>query len=301
MRDVSGKTALITGAAAGIGLGMTKAFLDAGMNVVMCDVQEAKLASAIAGLEAGARAHSIVLDVSDRAAMNAAAAEVDGRFGPLHILCNNAGLNGQTSIDEVGPEEWDWLVSINLNGVMNGLFAFLPGMKAHGEGGHVVNTSSIAGLLPMPVPGGTYSALKFAVRGLSDSLRMALAPHRIGVSVLCPGLVRSDIRESAEALIPDGVRGQMKLPDTNPMAAGVDPSNAGMSPLEVGERVLEAICENRAYILTHADFVDELREEFDAILDAFPKDQDVDPVRQGFENGRREAVRAARAVADQLV
>lgn len=300
MRDVDGKTALITGGASGIGLGMARAFLDAGMNVVIVDLQEARLAQAAQQLAAGDRLLTIRLDVSDRAAMAAAAEEVERRFGPLHLLCNNAGLNGQTSIDEVGPEEWDWLVSVNLNGVMNGLFAFLPGMKAHGEGGHIVNTSSIAGILPMPAPGGTYTALKFAVRGLTDSLRMALATQDIGVSVLCPGLVRTNIRESAETLIPEGVRDTMKLPEVNPMEAGVDPSNAGMDPLEVGRRVLEGVRRNDAYILPHGEFVDEVREEFDRIIAAFPRDQEADPVRAGFEAGRREAVREARRLADQI-
>lgn len=300
MRDLANRTAFVTGGASGIGFGMARAFFDAGMNVAIADIREDKLAEAAGRLGAADRVLTVPLDVSNRAQMAAAAEAVASRFGPVHVLCNNAGLNGQTSIDEVGPEEWDWLVSVNLTGVMNGLFAFLPGMKAHGQGGYVVNTSSMAGILPMPSPGGTYTALKFAVRGLSDSLRLALAAHGIGVSVLCPGLVRSEIRLSAETLIPDAVRGKMRLPEVNPMQSGFDPSNAGMDPLEVGRCVVEGIRQNKAYILPHSEFIDEVRGEFGAILAAFPGDQEPDAGRIFYEDRRREAVEAAKRLADSL-
>ncbi|MEA1672783.1 SDR family oxidoreductase [Nitrospirillum sp. BR 11163] len=300
MRDLANKTAFVTGGASGIGFGMARAFLDAGMNVAIADMRIDKLTDAGDRLGAADRLLAIPVDVSDRAAMLAAAKDVTRRFGNVHLLCNNAGVIGQTSIDEVGPEEWDWLVSVNLTGVMNGIFAFLPGMKAHGDGGHIVNTSSMAGILPLPSPGGTYTTLKFAVRGLSDSLRLALAAHGIGVSMFCPGLVRSDLHLSAETLIPEAVRGTTGLPETSRMQGGVNPGDAGMDPLEAGRCALEGIRANKPWIFSHGEFVDEVRAEFDAILAAFPRDQAPDEGRLFFEERRREAIVAARHLADRL-
>ncbi len=299
MKIVDGKTAFITGGASGIGFGMARAFLDAGMNVVIADVRDEALETAANHLRGYNRPfHLIKADVTDRAAMFRAAEEVKQTFGNVHLLCNNAGVVSQTSIDEIGPTEWDWIVDINLNGVMNGIMAFLPGMKAHGEGGHIVNTSSMAGILPLPAPAGAYSAVKFAVRGLSDSLRLALAYQNIGVSTLCPGLVRSNLMVSTAALFPQSVTQQVQAVQPDPASDAVIPNGGGMDAREFGEHVLQGVRDNAAYILPHGEFLAEARDLFIQILDSFALTENIDPGRLEFEAKRREqTLAAARAAA----
>lgn len=289
MKEVKDKVAFVTGAASGIGLGMVSVFLAAGMRVVLADVRQDALEKAAAGLDHdGDRFHLVAFDVADRSAMAGAVEETQRVFGKVHVLCNNAGVGGHTSIEEASYEEWDWVFGVNVGGVINGIKSFLPAIRAHGEGGHIVNTASMGGLLPVPAPLGIYSASKFAVRGISDALRLALAPTEVGVSVLCPGLVRSEIAENALRLSPVApVGGPQSIFPPGVMAAGMD-------PVLVGQRVLEGIRNNDAYILTHGEFKDEVRETFDEILAAFPADPG-DPVRVSIENGRRQAVAALKA------
>lgn len=293
MFDLRGKTAFVTGGAGGIGLGITKVLLRNGMNVVAADLLPERLviaASAVA--EFGERVHFLQLDVSDRKAMLHAADEAERRYGNIHVLCNNAGVRGSAPIDVALYEDWDWVMGVNFNGVVNGIVSFLPRIKAHGEGGHIVNTSSVAGLIPMPGDGGVYSASKFAVRGLSDSLRLALAKFDIGVSVLCPGITRSYMLQSEKCR-----PAHLATPASRLAPALDDPSlaDAGMDPVEVGECVLRAIQRNEPYILTHGEFKDELKGLFDEILAAFPGDQLIDPLRLAFEAGRRAEIAEAKA------
>lgn len=292
MKDVRDKVAFVTGAASGIGLGMARAFLKANMKVMLADVRETALRNAVAGLEAlPGRFHHVVLDVTDRAAMARAAEQTLDVFGKVHVLCNNAGVGGNISIEEAGYEEWDWVFGVNVGGVINGLCSFLPHIRAHGEGGHIVNTSSMGGLLPLPAPLGIYTASKFAVRGISDALRLTLAYSNVGVSVLCPGLVRTEIADNTRQLSPvraDGTKLSQPDPEHNFEHA------KGMDPLRVGERVLQGILRDEAYILPHGEFKDEVREVFEEILAAFPEN-DIDPARLPFENARREATRAMKA------
>lgn len=294
MKDIRDKVAFVTGAASGIGLGMARAFLEADMKVVLADVRQDVLERAAQdiGRDAG-RFHLITLDVRDRSAMACAADEARQVFGKVHVLCNNAGVGARTSMEEAGYDEWDWVLGVNVGGVINGIRSFLPLIRAHGEGGHIVNTASIGGLLPLPPPLGIYSASKFAVRGISDSLRLALAGTEVGVSVLCPGLVRSEIAENTVRLSPAAAAGGG---DAVPVqAAGLA---LGMDPLEVGRRVLDGIRGNEAYILTHGEFKDEVREIFGEILDAFPSDGG-DPARAAIEQGRRQAVAAMKAALEK--
>lgn len=290
MKEVKDKVAFVTGAASGIGLGMVRVFLAAGMKVVLADVRRDALEKAATGLDRDSgRFHLIELDVADRSAMASAVDETQSVFGKVHVLCNNAGVGGHTSIEEASYEEWDWVFGVNVGGVINGIKSFLPAIRAHGEGGHIVNTASIGGLVPVPPPLGIYAATKFAVRGISDALRLALAPTEVGVSVLCPGLVRSEIAENARRLSPVTTIGGEEIVAVQNAALAV-----GMDPVQVGQRVLEGIRSNNAYILTHGEFKDELRETFDEILAAFPADPG-DPVRAAIENGRRQAVAALKA------
>jgi NAD(P)-dependent dehydrogenase (short-subunit alcohol dehydrogenase family) len=298
MQNVEGKVAFITGAASGIGLGMAKVFLKNKMKVIVADIIEDRLADAAADLlPFGPNFHLLQVDVTDRVSMDGAADEAERVFGKVHILCNNAGVNANVPMDLASYEDWDWVLGVNLGGVINGIVTFVPRIKAHGEGGHIVNTSSMAGLIPLPGTGGMYSASKFAVRGLSDCLRLRLGAFNIGVSTLCPGLTRSRILESEAA------RPAHLAPKTpaKPRKASEGPSaaNSGMSPVEVGERVLRGIRENDPYILTHGEFKDEVRGLFDDILSAFPDDP-ADAGRIAFEDGRRRMTNEARAQADSL-
>lgn len=302
MKRISGKTAFITGGASGIGLGMAKAFVSAGMQVVIADLRKDHIDEAMTFLKSSAQSvHPMLLDVANRDAMERAAREAEGVFGPIHILCNNAGINIISPLDQAGFEDWDWLLSVNLGGVINGLVSFIPRMKAHGQGGHIVNTSSIAGIVAGP-GNGIYSATKFAIRGLSESLRYDLAPHSIGVSVLCPGTVATNLHQSEEnrpdrykGKADDLLREQRSL--TGTLFKQVLPT--GMDPVEVGEKVLRGIRNNDFYILSHPEFKEEFQESFDEIIAALP-DEPLNPQREVFEEERRRHRRGARQRASEI-
>ena len=283
MQDVEGKVAVVTGGASGIGYGIVRTFLRAGMKVAVLDWSQANLDEVKAELKGANNVHFLKVDVTDRAAMAAAADEVERVFGKVHVVCNNAGVASGQPTDEADYAEWDRVLAVNLGGVINGVKSFTPKIKAHGEGGHIVNTSSMAGLIPLPDTGGIYAASKFAVRGLTDSLRLNLAKDGIGVSTLCPGLTRSRIMSTASA---DGAA---------PEADALFNDMAGaMDPLELGEAVLRGIKANTPYILPHGEFKAEVREIFDEILELFPEGQDVPEARLAFERRRREVTEAAK-------
>lgn len=285
MRNFEGKVAFVTGGASGIGLGMVRNFLGQGMKVVIADFDEEHLAEAKKLLAGSNAVHFIRVDVSDREALRGAAQEALDVFGKIHVLCNNAGVGGGSNLDEDEFDAWDRALSINLGGVVNGVKIIVPIIKAQGEGGHVVNTSSMAGVVPLPAMG-TYSTAKYAVRGLTESLRMQLAPHGIGVSCLYPGGTKS-------ALIPVPAEGEE--PEIEGVEGGLlrllwSAMRAGMEPMELGAMVVEAIRENRPHIFTHLEFLEEVKARHRALEDAFPMDQQVPQTRRDFENARREAV-----------
>jgi NAD(P)-dependent dehydrogenase (short-subunit alcohol dehydrogenase family) len=284
VQDFEGKVAVVTGGASGIGYGIARTFLKAGMKVAILDASPAHLEEVRAELKGVNNVHLLRVDVTDRAAMALAADEVVRVFGKVHVVCNNAGIASGQATDEADYAEWDRVLAVNLGGVINGIKSFVPKIKAHGEGGHVVNTSSMAGLIPLPGTGGIYATSKFAVRGLTDSLRLNLAKDGIGVSTLCPGLTRSRIMASA-----------------NPEAGEVETDalfndmSGAMDPLELGEAVLRGIQRNDPYILPHGEFKEEVREIFEEILALFPEGQDVPEARLEFERRRREITEAAKA------
>jgi len=294
MENVEGKVAFITGGGSGVGFGMAKVFHDAGMKIVIADIRQDHLDRTMAYFdETGRKAHPIRLDVTDREAFNRAADEVERLFGKVHVVCNNAGVNFFAPMDECTYDDWDWLLSVNLGGVINGVRTFVPRIKEHGDGGHIVNTASMAAFITGP-GAGVYTTSKFAVRGLSESLRWSLAPHRIGVSVLCPALVKSEIYES------DMTRPQRFSSDIGPanqefMARLPEIHQFGMEPEEVGEKVLRGIQRNDLYIFTHPEFKKELKDLFDEILAALPEEGEADPRRLAFEEMRRQANARAKA------
>jgi NAD(P)-dependent dehydrogenase (short-subunit alcohol dehydrogenase family) len=271
---------------------MARAFVEAGMSVVLADVHDGRLGEACAQLAAAAdRVHAINVDVTDRAALARAADEAERRFGRVHIVCNNAGVNLFNDMAAATYQDWDWLMGVNLGGVINGVVTFVPRIRAHGQGGHIVNTASMAAFIAGP-GAGIYTAAKFGVRGLSEALRWSLAPHGIGVSVYCPGLVDSSIYLS------DEIRPAHLAADTTPadpefMERLPEIQRQGMPPLEVGQKVLRGIRAGDFYIFSHPEFADELREIFDEALAALPRER-APAARLRFEEGRRAAKAAAR-------
>ncbi len=261
------------------------------MNVVIADVRQDHLDEAMKSF-AGKKVHPIRLDVTDRIAMGRAADETERVFGKVHVLCNNAGVNLFNDIAEASYDDWDWILGVNLGGVVNGVRTFVPRIKAHGEGGHVVNTASMASFIAS-ARAGIYCASKFAVRGISEALRGSLLPHRIGVSVLCPGLVKSVIYES-EKIRPEHLSAEATRTDPQFLARLAQLHEIGMTPEEVGEKVLRAIRRNDFYVFTHPEFKDELRAVFDEAIQALP-DEPAPSARLAFEDGRRAMAAAERA------
>ncbi|HUN76092.1 MAG TPA: SDR family NAD(P)-dependent oxidoreductase [Steroidobacteraceae bacterium] len=296
MSDSAGKVAFITGGASGLGFGMAQAFCSAGMKVVIADIRQDHLDQSIEHFaRRGERqsVHPIRVDVTDRKAMAAAADETERVFGKVHVVCNNAGINLFNDIAAATWDDWDWVLGVNLGGVVNGVHTFLPRIRKHGEGGHIVNTASMAAFIAGP-SAGIYTCAKFAVRGLSEALRFSAAPLGIRVSVVCPGLIDSAIYES------DRIRPTHLASTSGPLDPGFVSRlaelhhRAGMAPLEAGERVLRGMRRGDFYIFTHPEFKDELREIFDEALAALP-DEQPPAERLAFEERRRALKAQARA------
>lgn len=284
MKHFAGRVAFVTGGASGIGYGLVQNFLRQGMKVVAVDFNRSYLQEKRQALAGRNDVHFIEADVGDRDQVRSAADEAVRLFGRIHVLCNNAGIGGGGDTHDPDFEDWDRALRVNLGGVVNGVKIITPLILAHGEGGHIVNTSSMAGIVPLPLPGlGAYQTAKFAVRGLTESLRMSLAPHGIGVSCLFPGGTRTRIIEA-------GARNEAER------AAAVEMTASWMDPVELGALVIEAIRANAPYILTHIEFREEVR-ELCAMLDAaFPRDQQVPDGRRGFEDQRRAIARQLRTL-----
>jgi NAD(P)-dependent dehydrogenase (short-subunit alcohol dehydrogenase family) len=288
IQDLRGKTAFITGGASGIGLGMAEAFVDEGMNVVIADIEAAALASADAQLRRKSNAvHAIRLDVTDRDAFAHAADEVERVFGNLHVLCNNAGVASRGFVSQASYDDWDWTLGVNIGGVVNGIRTFLPRMVAHGEGGHVVNTASMAGLGASP-GNVLYSTTKFAVVGLSEGLQKELAPEGIGVTVLCPAAVRTNFNRSARNR-PDSLDDTGTLLDEEFYALMDEAFEVGMAPRELGDMVVAAIRENRLYVIPHGEFRDAYKQKIDEILASWSDPPPADSRRVTANKKRQEA------------
>jgi NAD(P)-dependent dehydrogenase (short-subunit alcohol dehydrogenase family) len=286
MKDFAGRTAFVTGGANGIGIGLVSALLQQGCNVAIADIRSESIEAALKSL-GDPRVMGVQVDVSARDAMAQAADQVEAKFGPVSLLFNNAGINLFQTIEESSYDDWDWVMGVNLHGPINGVMTFVPRMIAAGKGGYIVNTASMAGFLSAGKPG-IYNTTKFAVRGMSESLRASLAPHGIGVSVLCPGLVKSYIYASDD-IRPEDLKAGAKPVDTGSVKRLAEIHEFGMEPDVIAARVLDAMREDRFYIFSHPEFKDELRELFDEILLDF-RDYPADPgyeKRLGFEKMRR--------------
>ena len=263
--DFQDKVAVITGGASGIGLGIAKAVARRGAKVVIADIQEEALTQAVAPIRGmGVDVLGIRLDVVDRAAIYAAADQVEKAFGRVDFVFNNAGIgDAGTPVDRVSDQLFDWIVHVNLFGVMNVIKAFVPKLRKQGPGGHIVNTSSMAGLVLMPGWNqGLYSATKMAVLALSLDLRNVLKDDGIGVSTLCPGVIETNITQNAVALRPSGIKDAMPdFPDTL--------TQGGMPADKMAEIVLRGMETNQAIIVSHPEFWPAVHEFHESIRSAF--------------------------------
>jgi len=251
MKEIAGKVAFVTGAANGIGLGICRALARAGAHVALADIQPDALERARSEIAAmGVRAIALPLDVSDTDAVVRAADAVEAAFGKVHIICNNAGISlGNVPLLEMTPAQWNWIFGVNLFGVVNGVQAFVPRIRRHGEGGHIVNTASMAGLQVNPaIPGiGAYAMTKHGVIALSEALAMELQGSGIGISVLCPEQVDTTLYDSGRRR-PDRFGGSYERADLNEARTR---SATGLSADAVGEHVVHAIRNDEYFVFTH--------------------------------------------------
>ena len=271
--SLAGRVALITGGASGIGFGMAEAFAAAGMKVALADVDEQRAYTAAATLPVPAIGCG--LDVRDRTQWAKVVRRCESELGPVYILCNNAGVTSHDPLVAMAAENWDWLIGVNLTGVWNGVHTCAAGMSERGAG-HIVNTASTAGLhVPRAATVGAYSASKAAVVALSEALRYELAPRGVGVSVLCPGLVGTRIRETAAKLrpVPAAGSGSATLDVAAPPAVAARPT--GSDPRKVGVRVLTGILRNEPYIITHPSMRHDLETRLAELLDCYREPADT--------------------------
>ena len=284
MKDIKGKVAFITGGASGIGLGIAKACAKYGMKVVIADSRQEALDEAMVYFKDKKQpVHPIKLDVTDRVAYAKAADEAENVFQKIHVLVNNAGVASGGPVQNMTYKDWDFSMGVNVGGVINGLVTMLPRIIKHGEGGHVVATSSTGGLFAV---GGCviYCTTKFAVAGMMETVATDLQDKNIGASVLVPGPTVTNLGPSTFANRParlqnEGETWPPKMPpppkDGQPRPPMPDFSKIFMDPVETGERVVRGIRNNDLFIITHPEFKDGIIARNEALLRACP-DQPLD-------------------------
>jgi NAD(P)-dependent dehydrogenase (short-subunit alcohol dehydrogenase family) len=270
MTDVQGRTAFITGGANGIGLGIARSLARAGARLALVDLDTPALASAKAELEDVTQVETYRLDVRDRDAYAAVAEAAESALGPVSLLFNNAGVAGGAAAAKLTYEMWDWGMGINLDGVINGVQTFLPRIVERGEGGHIVNTASGAGLVATSA-GVLYTAAKFGVVGLSEALNLELASAGIGVSVLCPGPVATGIvQRTADSAPKIAQSEEHEKAGAAARAQAAEFLSQGVGIDAVGEMVLQAVQANGLYIHTDRCTEDLIKARTAALLGAMP-------------------------------
>jgi NAD(P)-dependent dehydrogenase (short-subunit alcohol dehydrogenase family) len=283
MKDIAGKTAFVTGAASGIGFGIAIALAQAGVKVMLCDIEEEALAKATEGLKrTNADVDSVKADVSLKGELQSAADATVARYGKIHILVNNAGVGGGLGYGRWTDISWNWTLGVNLMSAIWGFEIFGPLIETHGEGGQIVSTASIAGLIAMATAP-AYAVTKYGVVALSEGLRVALAPRGIGVSVLCPGAIRTQIMNSQRNL-PQRFAGIVEsVPAEGPVAERFkemsERISKGIDPLYVGEHVREGIENDWSYIFTDTEFEPFIDERFATIKQGFDRIRGREPRR----------------------
>lgn len=270
--DFTGRTAFITGGASGIGLGIAKVLATRGARIVIADLRPDHIQTALAQFAGGSQSNSvraIELDVTNRAAYAEAAAQMQAEMGGIDILINNAGVGVEGPILNAGYADWDFGMGVNVGGVINGIQAFLPQMIANGRGGHIVNTASLAATIVMPGHLAIYAAGKAAVLNLSENLRADLGEQGIGMSVLCPGFVKSNIHQAAQNR-PAHLREGSGFAESEATLGQRELGDNWMEPELVGEMVANGILANQLYIITHGEFKDRMRQRAVDLIDATP-------------------------------
>jgi NAD(P)-dependent dehydrogenase (short-subunit alcohol dehydrogenase family) len=274
MRDLRGKTAFVTGGASGFGFEFAKLFLAEGMSVFLADIEAAPLERAVEALRPFGAVRGAVCDVAQRASVQKAADEAIAAFRAVHLVCNNAGVGGGSGgVEEFSERHWDWVMGVNLMGVVHGIAVFLPHMRAHGQGGWFVNTASMAGLLGQPY-GAPYSASKSAVIAVSESLSYELRETKIGVSVLCPGFARTGIARSERNQPPDlaaAAHAALSQAAAERAAMAAQAVATGVEPAEVAARTLQGIKDGDLYIFTHPAMRKMIEKRFERIGAAYDK------------------------------
>src|SRR5215470_8439964 len=257
MENLKGKTAVVTGGASGIGRALCLAFAGEGAHVVVADVDETGMAETAAGVrKAGTRALAVKTDVTKLASVQALAERAWAEMGGVHVVCNNAGVAVHGGLESATHRDWEWVLGVNLWGVIHGVEAFVPRMIAQKEPGHIVNTASMAGLIASKGLG-VYNTSKYAVVGLSETLQKDLRPYGIGVSVLCPLGVQTRIRDS-ERNRPAALRNER-----TESATPVELMGRSLAPEAVADMVLAAIHANELYVITHEESLEPLRRRFE--------------------------------------
>lgn len=268
MQNLPGKTAFITGGASGIGLGIARAALAHDMNVVVADIRDDHLEAAKAALQPAERVLVCKLDVTDRAAYAAATDSARARFGNIHLLVNNAGVAVVGPVELASFADWDWTVGVNLGGVINGIVTLLPHILAHGEGGHIVSTASMSGLVPHP-GAVIYTTTKSAVIGMSEAMRGELEGRGVIVSAFCPGPVQSNIADAGRTRPAELAETGYAESDKR-RASGGDFAHLYKTAEEIGERVMQGVLNDELYILTHSEFADGVKDRAAAMVAAVP-------------------------------
>jgi len=294
MQNLPGKTAFVTGGASGIGLGIAKALSGAGMNVVIADILDEHLETAKAELGRAERILALKLDVTDRNDFARAADAAEARFGKIHVLCNNAGVAvvGPTALATYA--DWDWVMGVNLGGTINGIVTLLPRIRRHGEGGHIVNTASMSGLVPHP--GATiYGTSKGAAVHMMECMRAELEPHGIICSAFCPGAVQSNIAESSKtrpaALADTGYAETDKRRQQNSNLFHLFSTKEA-----IGQRVLQGILNDELYIMTHSEFREGVEDRAQAMCAAVPDLPENTEYKRAFSVLFRNPIHAAETV-----
>lgn len=274
MRDLKGKTAFVTGGASGFGFEFAKLFLAEGMSVFLADIEAAPLEAAIEALEPLGKVSGAVCDVAKRASLEIVADEAIAAFGPVHVVCNNAGVGGGSGgVEDFSERHWDWVIGVNMMGVVHGISVFLPHLRAHKQGGHFVNTASMAGLLGQPYSA-PYSASKSAVIAISESLSYELRDTNIGVSVLCPGFAKTGIAQSERNQpVELAAEAQSKRSGAaaERAAMSIQAVATGIEPAEVAARTLQGIKDGDLYIFTHPGMRKMIEKRFERIGAAYDR------------------------------
>jgi NAD(P)-dependent dehydrogenase (short-subunit alcohol dehydrogenase family) len=273
IKDFAGRTAFITGGASGIGLGIAQALEARGCRVVIADLRPDHIETALASFSGGARSNTVTalqFDVTNRAAYRDAAARMQAEFGGIDILVNNAGVGLEGPLLEATYADYDFGFGVNIGGVINGFVEFMPQLIAHGRGGHIVSTASLAGEVVMPAHLAIYAASKAAVCHYCEAVKGELGERGIGVSVLLPGPIKSNIHQ-AQANRPQHLRAGSGFAESEAQLAQREVGEGWMEPREVGEMVAAGILANATYIVTHGIFKDWQRARSQAVLDATPE------------------------------